>query len=131
MKIYILIFCTFILLSGCTSNKQELQKDKNTPNKTSVGITTNDLKTEMSNLKTIDAQTVNKKDYPQVIGTYSENGQTLIKKYFCSDLCPDYARINIVYKDITSKEGCAKVDGKDLIDPAWGGYIGCTPKINK
>ena len=70
---------------------------------------------------------INPNDYPKTLGKYSKNGLILIEKYFCSDVCPQYGGIHLVYKDIKSKEECAKISGDDIIDPAWGGYIGCSP----
>ena len=97
-------------------------------------VTIEDLRAEMKSLDKINAypdnEKINPKDYPIVLGSYSENGLILIERYFCSDICPNYGGISIVFQNITSKEECAKVGGKDLIDPAWGGYIGCAPKID-
>ena len=97
-------------------------------------ITIEDLRAEIKNLEKINAypnnRDINPKDYPIVLGTYSENSLILVEGYSCSDVCPDYGGVSIVFKDIKSKEDCAKVGGKDLIDPAWGGYIGCAPKID-
>jgi len=96
-------------------------------------ITIEDLKTKMRDLDAINVypknKDINPRNYPIVLGTYSENGLTLIEEYFCSDVCPDAGGVTIVFQDITSKEECAKAGGKDLIDPAWGGYIGCAPII--
>lgn len=97
-------------------------------------VTPSELKREMERLKRINAYPSNKKidpqNYPIVLGPYSENGLVLVEKYFCSDLCPDNARVVVVFRDITSQKECARVGGRDLIDPAWGGYLGCAPKVN-
>jgi hypothetical protein len=97
-------------------------------------ITINDLRAEMENLEKINAypdnRNIDPKDYPIVLGPFSENGLILIERYFCSDVCPDYGGVSIVFQNITSREECAKVGGKDLIDAAWGGYVGCAPKID-
>lgn len=112
--------------------EKTLLKDNKTtsPYKT---ITIEDLKAEMKRLEKINTwpenKKINPKDYPVILGEYSENGLILIEKYFCSDICPDNGGVVVVFQDINSKEECAKVGGKDLIDYAWGGYIGCAPKI--
>ena len=66
-------------------------------------------------------------DFPKVLGNYSKNGLGVKAICFCSDVCPAYARLEIVYMNIKSYAECAKVGGIDLIDPAWHGYIGCAP----
>ena len=105
------------------------------PSSIDVGkaLTDNDLKEEMKNLGKCNAypnnQEINQYNYPRILGTYSRNGLTLVERYFCSDVCPAYGRVSIVFENITSKEKCAEADGRDLIDLAWGGYMGCAPKL--
>lgn len=97
-------------------------------------ITIEELRVEIKNIEKINEypnnKNINPKDYPIVLGPYYKDGLILIERYFCSDVCPDYGGVSIVYQNITSKEDCAKVGGKDLIDPAWHGYIGCAPIIS-
>ena len=96
-------------------------------------LTEDDIKAELKNLEKINAYPNNKnidpKDYPKVLGTYSKNGLTLIETYYCSDVCPEYGRVLIVFENIRSKEKCAEIGGKALIDPAWRVYIGCAPNV--
>lgn len=54
------------------------------------------------------------------------NGLEVQEKYYCSDVCPDYGRLVIIYKDI-AKEKCQEVGGRVITDAAWGGYVGCFP----
>jgi hypothetical protein len=110
-----------VIISGCIAGSWT---DKRV-------LTEDDIKNELQRLKTINSYPINKyinsKDYPKVIGNYSKNGLTIIERYFCSDVCPDYGRVSIIYANITSKEECKEVGGFDIIDPAWGGYVGCSP----
>ena len=96
-------------------------------------LTTPEIKDELQRLETVnrypDNMGINPKDYPRILGTHS-NGRVLIEKYFCSDVCPNYGGIWIVFQNVTSKEGCAEIGGRDVIDPAWHGYIGCTPAVD-
>lgn len=69
-------------------------------------------------------------DYPKILGRYSKNNLILIERCFCSDYCPpEYWNILILYENIDSEEKCAEVDGIDITDAAWGGYIGCAPNV--
>ena len=134
MKKIIIFSALIIILLGAifaafyfeqTKNSRTVPQDKT--------ITIDNLRAEIKNLGKINAypdnRNINPKDYPIVLGPFSENGLILIESYFCSDVCPDYGGVSIVFQNITSKEECAKVGGKGLIDPAWGRYGGCAPKI--
>ena len=69
-------------------------------------------------------------DYPKTIGKHSLNELNLEEICFCSDYCPEELwHITIRYENVSSKERCAEIGGKDLFDAAWGGYVGCVPKI--
>ncbi|NCO97011.1 MAG: hypothetical protein COZ04_02045 [Candidatus Aenigmarchaeota archaeon CG_4_10_14_3_um_filter_37_21] len=96
-------------------------------------LTDDDIVNELKNLRKIntypDNKNIDPKDYPKTLGLYSKNGLKLIEGYFCSDVCPDYGGVWIAFENINSKEKCAEIGGKDLVDHAWGGYIGCAPKI--
>ncbi len=61
------------------------------------------------------------------------NGRLVVRYYFCSDVCPKNDRQNYgswveAYFGVRSKESCEKIGGRSMIDPAWGGFIGCAPK---
>lgn len=96
-------------------------------------LTDDDIKVELKKLEKINVvpsnRFINKDHYPKVLGVYSKNGLVLVEIYFCSDVCPLYGGVGIYYQNISTKEECAKINGKDVIDPAWGGYRGCTPKL--
>jgi len=96
--------------------------------------TDNDIKIELNRLDKINTVPnnleINSKDYPKSLGIYSKNNLTLIEKYYCSDVCPQYGGISIVFENV-SKEMCGEIKGIILIDPAWGGYKGCTPNISR
>ena len=64
--------------------------------------------------------------YPKVFGTW--DGRTLVENYFCSDVCPDYGRVDLVFQGVDAEE-CASIGGKALRDLAWGGYLGCEPRV--
>lgn len=97
-------------------------------------VTNENLKNELEKIGIINIypnnKNINPAEYPIVLGQYYKNNLTLIETYHCSDVCPDYGGVSIIFQNIKSKEECAKADGQNLIDPAWGGYIGCTPKID-
>ena len=65
-------------------------------------------------------------DYPKVFGTWRNH--TLVEQYYCSDVCPDYGRVDLVFQGVDS-EGCRAAGGIPMHDLAWGGYIGCGPFI--
>lgn len=68
--------------------------------------------------------------YPIILGTYYKNGLTLVEKHYCSDYCPgDRGRVYIVYQNINTKSECNEVNGLTITDSAWGGFVGCRPKI--
>ena len=94
-------------------------------------VTYADLQDEIVVLKTMNSDYANEAiyegDYPRMLGTFSENGRVLVEDYFCSDLCPAFARVVIVYEDIRNTEECTGVKGISLIDIAWHGYFGCAP----
>ena len=96
-------------------------------------LTDADIILELEYLETINTYpenlNIDPNDYPTVLGRYSENWLVLIEKYFCSDVCPQYGRVVLIYEDITSEEDCAEIGGVAIIDPAWGSYIGCAPNV--
>ena len=58
------------------------------------------------------------------------NGRLVVHYYFCSDVCPSNDQQNYgswvdAYFGVRSKEKCEKIGGRFMIDPAWGGFIGC------
>lgn len=133
-KIAILSALVVILLTAAVVGFYLKGNKNNQINSKKRIVAIEDLKAEIKKLKRINTfpenTKIDPKDYPIVLGIYSENGLVLIEKYFCSDLCPENGGVSIVFQGINSKKECAKIDGQDLIDPAWGGYIGCAPKIN-
>lgn len=80
-------------------------------------------RTRMINLKPLSIDT---SDYPKVIGIYK--GRTLEEVYYCSDVCPDYGAVYLVYQGV-GPEDCSRAGGKVVRDIAWGGYIGCEPRV--
>ena len=121
----ILLVIMLFILSGCSVYTPE-------PNPNKV-LSDEDIRIEMQKLQKINEYPANKrinpKDYPVVLGVYAENNLTLIAGYYCSDVCPDYGRVTIVFSNISNKEQCAEAGGTDITDPAWGGYVGCAPAI--
>ncbi len=103
------------------------------PQITQMNITDEQLRTITEELKKIntppDNAKINSSDYPKLLGRYYKNGLVLKEQYFCSDLCPAYAHVEIVFENVAS-EDCNGIGGEILTDPAWGAYLGCTPKIN-
>lgn len=69
---------------------------------------------------------LNPKDYPKVFGVW--NNRTLAEQYFCSDVCPDNGRVDLVFQGIVPDK-CENVGGRELRDLAFGGYIGCQPGV--
>ena len=56
------------------------------------------------------------------------NGRLVIRQYFCSDVCPQYGDWHEEYFGVNNREDCEKISGRSIIDPAWGGFVGCAPK---
>ena len=130
MKKITVISLAIIMIASLVLGASHIQNDKNPENKI---ITMEDLMKEMRELEKINAYPNNKKidskEYPKVLGEYSENGLILIENYFCSDVCPDYGSVRIIFQEVHSIETCATANGQDIIDFAWGGYIGCAPVL--
>lgn len=122
--ILILILVSVVLISGCIETSKDNKKI----------LTDEDIKAELKNLERINVvpnnRFINKDDYPKVLGAYSKNGLVIVEKYSCSDVCPQYGGVGIYYQNISDKEECAKVNGRDIIDAAWGSYEGCSPRID-
>ncbi|MEM5812213.1 MAG: hypothetical protein QW286_00705 [Candidatus Aenigmatarchaeota archaeon] len=85
---------------------------------------------EMERLKVVNSEPkkINPSDYPKVLGIYWKNNLTLVEQYYCSDVCPDYGRVDLVFQGIDSAD-CPSVEGRVLRDLAWGGYVGCEPRL--
>ncbi|MCX6815143.1 MAG: hypothetical protein NTY20_05850 [Candidatus Aenigmarchaeota archaeon] len=93
-------------------------------------VTDSNVRMELERLQGVNSEPkkINPADYPKTFGIYARNNLTLVEQYFCSDVCPDYGRVNLVFQGIDSEE-CANIGGKALHDLAWGGYIGCEPRV--
>jgi len=91
-------------------------------------VTDSNVRMELERLQGVNSEPkkINPADYPKVFGIW--NNRTLVEQYFCSDVCPDYGRVDLVFQGVDNEE-CAQIAGKSLHDLAWGGYIGCGPKI--
>jgi hypothetical protein len=63
---------------------------------------------------------------PIVVGRDLRNGLDLVAIYHCSDACPEYGGVRVVYVDV-AETSCASVGGRVVTDEAWGSYIGCSP----
>lgn len=111
-----------MLFSGCLSATS-------IPTDERVVFTPETLRKEFKRIAAIDPLTINPDDYPQVLGQYSKDGRTLVVQYFCSDVCPQYGGLWIVYEDIETEADCADISGEVARDAAWGGFIGCVPVI--
>jgi hypothetical protein len=72
---------------------------------------------------------INPAHYPKQLGIYMKNGLPLAEVYHCSDLCPDYGRVIIIFENVTEQE-CGPAGGRAFLDPAWGTYVGCVPSID-
>lgn len=72
---------------------------------------------------------INPAHYPKQLGIYSKNGQTLTEVYHCSDVCPDYGRVIMIFENVTEHE-CHLAGGRELLDPSWGSYVACVPSID-
>ncbi len=88
------------------------------------------VRAELQRLAGINANpaSINPNDYPKVIGLYGTDKRVLEERYFCSDVCPAYGRVDLVYRGVDSEE-CARIGGKVLHDLAFGAYIGCEPRV--
>ena len=96
----------------------------------SQAVTDSQVRSELQRVAQLSTLPENKNlapsDYPKVFGTW--NGRTLIESYFCSDVCPDYARVDLIFQGVDNEQ-CGQVGGRSLHDLAWGGYIGCQPVV--
>jgi hypothetical protein len=97
------------------------------PEPTNV-VTNSQVRAELARLQGVnsDPMSIDPADYPKVFGTW--NNLTLVEQYYCSDVCPDYGRVDLVFQGVTSEQ-CAQAGGRSLHDLAWGGYIGCEPVL--
>jgi hypothetical protein len=84
---------------------------------------------EITKLREINQfpRSINPQEYPVVVAAVASSNLTLIERYYCSDLCPEYARVVLIYGGISSVEECKEQEGVSLTDIAWGGYVGCAP----
>jgi hypothetical protein len=93
-------------------------------------LTDSQVRAELARLREISTYPENMNirpaDYPRVFGTW--NNRTLVEVYFCSDVCPDYGRVDLVFQGV-GPEQCGSIGGRELRDLAWGGYIGCGPRV--
>lgn len=119
-KIIIILISMFILITlvSCNDTGDNI-------------ITEEKLKSELEKLDSLNknSESINQENYPKTIGKHWKNNLELEEVYFCSDVCPVYGAVSLVYKGIESEEECAIIGGRDLIDAAWGGYIGCKPYL--
>lgn len=96
-------------------------------------ITVDELLAEEKRLEKINSrpenEKINSKDYPIVLGTFSENRLVLSEVYHCSDMCPYYGSVLIIYQNIKNKELCSLLGGRTRLDAFGGSFIGCSPKI--
>ena len=109
-----------VLINGCVQ-KNLIPKD---------GILTNeDIANEIEKNQGHSCYD-NQDNYPKIIGKHSLNGLNLEEICFCSDYCPkEEWGVFIRYENVSSKEKCAEVGGRDVFDIAFGGYVGCAPNI--
>lgn len=95
-------------------------------------LTDNDVKKELEKLEKINRypenMKINPEGYPKIIGGYSKNGLNLVEIYYCSDLCPDYAHVYMIFENI-SKEKCSEI-GEEVNAVFPPQYLGCKPKID-
>lgn len=61
------------------------------------------------------------------VGMDSRNNARIVAKYFCSDVCPQYGSFGLYYEGIYNSEKCSELGGRDVLDAAWGAYVGCKP----
>ncbi len=117
--IFALAIIGIIFINGC------VQKN---PNQKDEILTNEDISDKIKNNQ---GSCYDGKDgYPKTIGKHSLNGLNLQEICFCSDYCPpEQWGVIILYENVSSKEKCAEIGGRDLFDAAWGGYIGCVPNV--
>lgn len=66
---------------------------------------------------------------PFEVGEDPSTGAMVEVFYFCSDVCPDAGGVGIRYAGIQDKGACCAIGGDPLVDPAWGGFVGCAPTV--
>ncbi|HJW97310.1 MAG TPA: hypothetical protein VJ485_04075 [archaeon] len=94
-------------------------------------VTDSQVRQELERLKGVNAQPsrIDPADYPKAFGVYAKNGLVLEAVYFCSDVCPDYGAVYLIYQGVDNEE-CQDIGEKPVHDLAWGGYIGCEPRAS-
>ncbi|MFH0832313.1 MAG: hypothetical protein V1900_01140 [Candidatus Aenigmatarchaeota archaeon] len=94
-------------------------------------LTEEDIQDELKKLWLINSYPnntmIDANEYPKTIGVY--NGLALIEKYYCSDVCPAYGGVYLVFENV-GRNKCIEVGGEEAIDYGWGGYIGCKPRVD-
>ena len=93
-------------------------------------VTDSQVLAELARLQDVNSNPkyIDPADYPKTFGIYARNNLTLVEQYYCSDVCPDYGRVDLVFQGITNEQ-CSQAGGRSLHDLAWGGYIGCEPRV--
>jgi hypothetical protein len=66
---------------------------------------------------------------PFYIGTDERNGIGLEVDSTCSDVCPNYTFVFILYENIGVSD-CQDLGGVEVRSPGWGSYAGCAPPEN-
>lgn len=63
---------------------------------------------------------------PAEVGRH--RGYALELSYVCSDVCPDAGGLSLSYTGVAESQ-CCGIGGEPSYDPAWGGYLGCSPRV--
>ncbi|MCH7758911.1 hypothetical protein IID20_00950 [Patescibacteria group bacterium] len=65
----------------------------------------------------------------RIVGLDARNNLPIMIKYFCSDVCPAYGGFSLYYQGISQPENCEQINGQNIFDAAWGGFVGCRPRL--
>ncbi len=92
-----------------------------------VPLTCDALAAERQRLSMIKKKNIITSSCPTTLGRLEGTDIVVGELYYCSDVCPDAGSIHLVIQNVTSAEECGALGGQLIINPAWGGIIGCRP----
>jgi hypothetical protein len=64
----------------------------------------------------------------EILGIERRTGQLVVRVGSCSDLCPQYASVLIIY-DGVGQAKCRELNGEIKQGETWENYVGCIVKV--
>ena len=77
--------------------------------------------------ETLDRASVDRSDYPWIVGIDARNGRVLEEQYFCWDICPDIGAVLLAYQGVNNEPDCLAAGGRAVFapTPVPGPYGAC------